>query len=87
MNTEFTDGTESVHPIVEQVEYGASGMSSMDCTSTGITLRQYYAGLAMQGYMAADPLAANETRTVIQTAEWSVKVADALIAALNKEEK
>ena len=51
-------------------------------STKGITLREYYAGLALQGYMA------NKDRPTYfhpkDDAEWCVKVADALIAELEK---
>lgn len=47
----------------------------------GISKREYFSALFMQGYLSSDP--PNENTTVNQTAEWSVKCADALINALN----
>ena len=49
-----------------------------------LTLRQYFAGLAMQGYISAD-YTANSGMPFDSMAEWSVKMADYLIAELNKE--
>lgn len=52
-------------------------------TYMGLTKREYFASDAMKGYLSSDP--ANENSQVKQTAEWAVKMADALIEALNKE--
>lgn len=46
----------------------------------GITVRQYFAAKAMQGLLASGRV------TDALTPEGAVKLADALIAALNKEE-
>lgn len=43
----------------------------------GLTKREYFAGLAMQGFIASGKADGD-------FAEWSVKNADALIAELNK---
>ena len=50
----------------------------------GLTVRAYFAGLAMQGISANYPRGAFEIGIM---AETSVQLADALIAELNKETK
>jgi hypothetical protein len=57
------------------VPYDATGFTAVG----GITLREYYAGLAMQGLMDANDLAKEES-----IAKWAVGYADALIAELEK---
>lgn len=56
----------------------------------GMTLREYYAGLAMQGILASPkPLKAGEDRSLSQCeclANYAVVYADALIAELQKEQ-
>ncbi len=49
----------------------------------GMTLRAWYAGLAMQGAIS-NPYAAKDLKCAEDVAEYSLKAADALIAALNK---
>ena len=49
-----------------------------------MTLRQHYAGLAMQGIVAGFPHSANEPD---RCAAFAVQLADHLIAALNATEK
>lgn len=49
----------------------------------GLTIRQYYAGLAMQGNAARRVWNGNER----SLAEYSVRCADLLIEELNKTEK
>lgn len=48
----------------------------------GLSKREYFAGLAMQGLLANS---GNETYATM--AAWAVRHADALIEALNKEPK
>jgi hypothetical protein len=50
-----------------------------DGVDLGLTKREYFAGLAMQGYL-------NERHSLDnkKLAEWSVKMADALLAELDK---
>lgn len=49
---------------------------------TGLTVRQHIAAMAMQGAMSADTEATWPTEKLVQ---YAVKVADALIAELNRE--
>jgi len=60
----------------------------------GLTIRQYYAGLAMRGLMPDyfDAIrhtgyGKTDTQTIRYMAEWAVSSADALIEELNKTEK
>jgi len=77
-------GNEPASPIFLQ-----HGLSN-DChTDPGLTIRQYYAGLAMQGMLIqnlAVDRALNEVNNsqVNALVQASVKCADALIAELNK---
>jgi hypothetical protein len=48
-------------------------------TEGGLTKREYFAALAMQGVCST-----NQAVTAREVAEWSVKMADALITELNK---
>jgi len=48
-------------------------------TTGGLTKREYFAGLAMQGYIAAQADGNLEER-----AQWAVEHADALLLALEK---
>lgn len=49
--------------------------------SWGMTLREYYAGKAMQGYLANPDYAKSHPDKI---AQWSVENADALLKALSK---
>ena len=49
---------------------------------TGLTKREYFAAMAMQGISANASLTSTSFEKI---AEWSVKQADALIEELNKE--
>jgi hypothetical protein len=50
----------------------------------GMTLREYYAGLAMQGFCANESVTDSQGDGLV-IARAAVKHADALIAELNKE--
>lgn len=82
VSIERVTGTESAFPAFDGS--GAVG---------GMTLREHYAGLAMQGLIAsptpwtADCEASTPMTSWKDVAEGSVQMADALIAALNKKEE
>jgi len=61
-----------------------AGNESMDLYSdaTGLTKREYFAAMAMQGFAAAPE---GENTTIEGVAKYSVKWADALIDALNAD--
>jgi hypothetical protein len=71
-----------VHPIVR------GDRSRLD-ESPGITLRQHYAGLALQGLLAAPDITTRGARTVDEEyqmiADLAVKFADALLQSLSKD--
>lgn len=50
----------------------------------GITKREYFASMAMQGLTSVDNFS-DDNETISSMAEWSVKCADALLAALDKK--
>jgi len=52
--------------------------------NTPLTKREYFAGLAMQGYCANSSLATEPDSLL---AEYAIKTADALIDELNRENK
>lgn len=68
--TQQTNGNDSIHNSEQGVQ-------------DGLTKREYFAAMAMQGICANSSLA--EISSYNSFAEWSVKQADALIEALNKE--
>ena len=49
---------------------------------TGLTIRQYYAGLAMQGFIAT--YGSDSQPSAKESAKFGVEAADALIEELNK---
>ena len=57
-----------------------------DSYSGGLTKREYFAGMAMQGYCGGE-FTGQSGMPHKDMAEWSVEMADALIEALNKTEK
>jgi len=76
IKTEPNDGAFACEDNGDLAEEG------IKCAQKGLTIRQYYAGLAMQGLLAAHP--EENAFNYEQTAISSVDFADALIAALNK---
>jgi hypothetical protein len=63
--------------IQDPKKYGSPSFEGI-----GLTKREYFAGLAMQGYLNERHSLDNKT-----LAEWSVKMADALLAELEKTKK
>ena len=72
-------GKRYVHPMSAEDDRDACGGSYGD---TGITLRQHFAGLAMQGALGGAP---GSHLMPAQLAADSVAYADALLAELSKD--
>ncbi len=73
-----------VYPVPHQ-ELTVQGSQIVAAGSSGITLRQHYAGLAMQGIVAKHLLHEGGTNLIDVRAKQAVKLADALIAALESK--
>lgn len=73
--TMSTLADQQVYPTVEPNEW------SPPSQELGMTLRQYYAGLAMQGILSSRP----NPKEWAEYAEACVDMADALIAELEKQ--
>jgi hypothetical protein len=67
---------------MENGKQGAFATASDGCHQAGLTKREYFAGLAMQGICVEKHVERDEEREKI--ARWSVKIADALIEELEK---
>jgi hypothetical protein len=74
-------GQQPVYPIIIDNIYDTRVLR--ECTDTGLTIRQHYAGLCMQGLLAA--WGNHDVTGYDDLAHDAVKAADELIAALNKE--
>jgi hypothetical protein len=61
--------------------YNPNSYSMQGDDGIGLTKREYFSGLAMQGMMANQNLTSTENDTI---AKWSVEIADALLAELEK---
>jgi len=70
------NGKENIYPITIE----DNGNPSV--TYLGLTKREYFAGLAMQGICVEKYVKRDDDREVI--AKWSVEMADALLAELEK---
>ena len=68
-----TEPNDPIYPISQRTLIGCAGL----------TKREHFAGLAMQGYISAD-YTANSGMPFESMALWSVQMADALIAELNR---
>ena len=82
-------GNESAYPIIsEEVQsvYTDQPATLIECLSQGLTIRQHFAGLAMQGLLANSSLTTHKASYKL-LAEKSIGTADALIAKLNKEDE
>jgi hypothetical protein len=63
---------------MENAKQGAFACASDGCHQPGLTKREYFAAIAMQGLCACPDLAVSR----VELAEESVKQADALLKAL-----
>lgn len=67
------------HTTTKQIDRGQNGYVYKDIIAGGITLRQHFAGLAMQAIIAQEASCAS-------TASDAVAYADALLIELSKEQ-
>lgn len=74
----MTNGNDSIHAIVESTD-GSTGR--MQCVEFGLTKREYFAAMAMQGYTSAGSTGMPNAEDL---ASYAVQLADALINKLNK---
>jgi len=75
----MSDNSEPINPIPmdkDQIQY-------IKYESYGLTKREHFAGLAMQGSLSADP---DDELSPEQTAKFAVRCADALISELGKKQ-
>ena len=82
MSNNKTTPNEPINPIVETNSY-PYGEVRMECTFAGLTKREYFAGLAMQGILA-NP---NNDGNPKYAAKHSVECSEELIKALNNEQQ
>lgn len=69
------NGKESVYPSEKIADSGHPMLGAVKVKTSGITKREHFAGLAMQGYIA--------TGKASDASDW-VRCADALLAELEK---
>ena len=75
-----------INPIVQEENIGQGGKILM-CTEYGLTKREHYAGLALQGIIAGrkDELYKIKDETIKIYVELSIKSADELLKQLEKK--
>lgn len=61
------------------------GNENIDPTVAGLTKREYFAAMAMQGMLALGPIQGQIDASVIGQCKHAVRVADALLVELEKE--
>lgn len=87
----MTNANEAAYPFEETLRRPDRKLCEGDqIQREGLTKREYFAGLAMQGLLAGfveRSLANEEADCSISVADDAVLMADALIEALNTEEK
>jgi hypothetical protein len=84
----MTNPNDPISPIVadeRMSEYSDMPPTMMSVISCGITKREMFAAMAMQGYLSA--IGQYGMVPEKDVADSAVRFADALIVALNKEEK
>lgn len=79
-----TEPNEPINPIVVTNYNHESGQSFIDDKYQGLTKREHFAGLAMQGLLACNATYDGKTIARSELAEDALGFADALISALNK---
>lgn len=78
-----TDPTDPINVIVETTTDPYGG-SRMECIRGGLTKREYFAAMSMQGFLANTE---NSYRSLKSIANSSVEIAEELIKALNNEQQ
>lgn len=76
----MTDGKDYIQGSTHIRFWGAEGDRTVEVENTPLTKREYFAAMAMQGMQSENPTTGLEP-TVLTF--WAVKMADALIDALN----
>lgn len=76
----MTNGNEAIHP-------DSNENPQFNFQQYGLTKREYFAAMAMQGILSNSPDWEDSDRCLKWVSESSAKYADALIEALNKTEK
>jgi len=70
---------------ISHIESGASNIEESFKINKGLTKREYFAGLAMQGYLSNSIILPTHKK-LLETAEKSAAMADALLKALDNKE-
>jgi len=85
----MTKGTDTINPCVESINHG--GIIQLTTVEAGLSKREYFAAMAMQGILAGADTTNNNGIFVNDgyihydtVALDAVKISDALIEALNK---
>lgn len=82
----MTNGKDLANPVVQHTD---GSTMRMECTNAGLTKRELFAAMAMQGYLAGSEheiTLTGEPSFADLKMKYCVGIADALINALNKEQ-
>jgi hypothetical protein len=82
----MTNGNDPIDPIIGSIGHEDFGGKGVYMNTTGLTKREYFAAMAMQG-LCANTAAYNYYDDFKDVAAAALQNADALIEALNKEAK
>jgi hypothetical protein len=77
-----TQANDSINPQIETIERAGEQFYTDIFSTGGLTKREYFAAMAMQGILAS-----SADRGETAAGNMAVKFADAIIQALNKDEK
>ena len=72
----------SAFPVLDSCAFEGGG-SRLDCVDRGMTLRDYFAGQALAGYIVTGPECMYPTPE--DAAKYSYKIADAMLAERERE--
>ena len=86
MSNNKTNPNDAINSIVE-TSTDPYGGSRMECITAGLTKREYFAVLALQGTCANQNYNATQELHFTNAAQDAVKQADALIKTLNNEQQ
>jgi len=75
----MTNGNDAANPCIESINH--AGVVQITTSEAGLTKREYFAAMTMQGLVAG----ATKNMPYSEFANQAVGLADALIAELNKQ--
>lgn len=81
----MTNGNDPINPSIINEYSGNAQMGDVKVISPGLSKREHFAAIAMQGILSDQSLTQPNQSKII--AAWAIKCADALIEALNNTQQ